>query len=461
MSVQKKSKIRAREVFIGFLPLLAAMSLQQFLSLFVNLLDNFMLGAYMESAMSAATVVNQIQTVLANLIIGSATGVSVLGSQYWGKKDTSTIKLIIAAGLKVSFIMGLIFTIVTAIIPGPILSLFTTDAEILAQGKEYLSIICWTYVIYSVSAHLMISLQSVETAFIGTVMSASTIVINGCLNYTFIYGNFGAPELGIKGAAYATLTSRCIELVIVVIYIICIDKKLQMRFREFFKLRTGIFKDYFNVALPIMISGAGWGVGLAIQTAVLGHIGSTAIGASSIAVTVAQIFLVASYASANATAVTMGKVVGNNENDVIRPLSRRFQLFFIVMGLAMGVLFFFLRRPILSLYNVSEETEALAEKFIIIMSISVVGSIYEYPVMGGIIAGGGDPRYEAVIDASFMWLFMIPMSCLSAFVFEWGPVVTFIFLKVDQLIKCIPNAIYCNSYKWIRNRTRPAPEETQ
>jgi len=74
--------------------------------------------------------------------------------------------------------------------------------------------------------------------------------------------------------------------------------------------------------------------------------------------------------------------------------------------------------------------------------------------MGGIIAGGGNTRYQTIIDVSFMWLFVIPFSALSAFVFRWPAVVTFIFLKADQVLKCIPNAIYCNTFRWVRNRTR-------
>ncbi len=444
----------AKMIFRRFIPLLVAVMLQQFLGLFVNLLDNFMLGQFSEAAMSGASIVNQIHGVAYNLVFAAGSGVAMLGSQYWGKRDTSAIKRIFADGLKTSFAIGLVFTLATAIFPRQILGLLTNDAVILEQAAMYLSVICWTYVIMSVSGVLMISLQSVETAFVGTIMSASTIVINFCMNYVLIYGNFGAPRLGILGAAYATLTSRIIELIIVLCYIFFKDKKLCIKPAELVMFKTGFYKDYIKVASPIMIAGGSWGLGLAAQTAILGHLSAQAIGASSISVTVAQMFLVASYSAASASGVVMGKAVGSGQLGVIKDLTRIFQIFFVFLGLLMGLLMFLLRGPIIGLYSVSDETKELTEKFFVIMSISVVGSAYEYPVMGGLIAGGGNTRYQSIIDITFMWLFIIPMSAMSAFVFKWPEEVTFIFLKVDQLLKCIPNAIYCNSYKWVRNLTR-------
>lgn len=437
-----------------FFPLLAALLGQQLLGLLVNLLDNFMLGLYAEASMSGATVVNQIQTVAGNLIFGVGSGVAILGSQYWGKKETRVIKKIFSDGLKTSFVIGIFFTALSFLFPTQIITLLTSDPAIQHEAAQYLSIMCWTYLIYSLSYTLLISLQAVETAFVGTIMSASTIVINGILNYTFIFGNFGAPELGIRGAAIATLTSRSIELIIVLVYILFVDQKVGMKIKDFFVLKTGYYADYIKVAFPIIFTGAMWGVGLAAQTSILGHMSTEAIGASSISVTVASLFLVTSYASTSATGVVMGKTVGRGRLDVVRPLTKAFQLILVAMGVIMGTALLLLKDQIIGFYAVSEGTRLLAGKFLVIMAISIMGSTYEYPLMSGIIAGGGDTKYQTIIDTSFMWGFTIPLSALSAFVFNWPPEITFLILKIDQVLKCIPNGIYCNSYKWIKDRTR-------
>lgn len=445
---------RDKNFYRTFFPLLIVITLQQLAALTVNLVDNIMLGRYTELALSGATLVNQIQFILQQLVAGIGMGVSVLGSQYWGKKDISPIRRITSVGLKFALAAGLAFFAATSFAPHSVLSIFTDDEAVIAEGMRYLKIMSWTYIIFAISNVLMYSLQSVETAFIGTVMSISTIIINMCLNYCFIFGNLGAPELGIEGAAIATLTSRCIELMIIIVYVFFIDKKLKFRPRHLINLDFAYLKDFIKAALPVMISGGLWGVAQGAQTAILGHMSATVIAANSIASIIYQIFVVAGMASANASSVTMGKTVGEGRLDQIRAYSRTLQLIFIIIGVISALGMFAFREAIVSLYTVSDEAKALAIKFISVLSITTLGSCYEFPVEGGIIAGGGNPKYQAIVDTLFMWLFTIPSAAISAFVFNASPVTVFCFLKADQLLKCLPNAIVCNRYRWVKQLTR-------
>ena len=437
-----------------FFPLLAAVALQQILALTVNLVDNFMLGTYSERAMSGAALVNQIQFMLQQLTSGIGAGVAVLGAQYWGKRQTEPIKKIIGVGLKFGMFAGIIFLLVTRLFPTQVLGLLTNDREIIAEAASYLDIMCWTYLIYCLSAVLMYSLQSVQTAFIGMVMSAMTIVINSCLNYLLIFGNLGAPELGIRGAAFATVTSRVAELAAILIYVLCIDKKLRMRLRDLLGFDTTYLGDYIRASLPVMLSGLLWGVAQAAQTAVLGHIGAEAIGANSIASVIFQLFSAFGMSGANASSVTIGKTIGEGRMDLVRPHARTMQLIFLCFGLVTGLLIFLCKDLIVGLYKVSEETRRLTVSFLTVLSVTTVGSLYEGPVEGGIIAGGGDPRYQAIVDNLFMWLYTIPLACACAFWWKLPPVVTFMALKSDQLWKCIPNGIVCNRFRWVRDLTR-------
>lgn len=448
---------RDKTFYRTFFPLLAVITLQQLAALAVNLVDNIMLGRYTELALSGATLVNQIQFILQQLVAGIGMGVSVLGSQYWGQKEISPIRRITSVGLKFALLTGLVFLLVTSFAPEFVLRLFTNDAAVIAEGMKYLDIMRWTYLIFAISNVLMYCLQSVETAFIGTVMSVSTIIINMCLNYCFIFGNFGAPELGIRGAAVATLTSRCVELVIILVYLFFIDRKLKFRPRHLINLDFAYLKDFAKAALPVMISGGLWGVAQGAQTAVLGHMSATVIAANSIASVIFQIFVVVGMSSANASSVTMGKTVGEGRLDKVRSYSRSLQLIFLMIGVVSALALFIFRNAIVELYAVSEEAKAMAKSFIVVLSITTVGSCYEYPVEGGIIAGGGNPKYQAIVDTLFMWLFTIPVSAVAAFVFDAPPIVVFCLLKADQLLKCIPNGIVCNRYKWVHLLTR---EET-
>lgn len=445
---------RDKSFYRVFFPLLFVIVLQQLAALAVNMADNIMLGRYTELALSGATLVNQIQFTLQQIAAGIGLGIVVLASQYWGQRRIGPIKKIINIGVKSALLVGIVFFAVSALAPEAVLSLFTNDQAVIGEGVKYLKVICWTYLVFSVSNSLMYSLQSVETAMIGTIMSISTICINICLNYCLIYGNFGAPELGIVGAAVATLVSRIVELFIILGYVLFVDKKLKMKLRELLKLDLTYLRDYIKVATPIALSGLLWGVAQAAQTAVLGHISATAIAANSIAVIIFQIFAVVGMASANAASVTIGKTIGAGRLDKVRSYSKTMQAIFLIIGLVFGFLMFVCKEWIVGLYAVSEETKKLALQFVTVLSVTTVGSCYEYPVEGGIIAGGGDTGYTAWMDNLFMWLFTIPAAFLSAFVFHFPSVVTFCCLKADQLLKCIPNGIVCNRYRWVRILTR-------
>jgi Na+-driven multidrug efflux pump len=245
-----------------------------------------------------------------------------------------------------------------------------------------------------------------------------------------------------------------VELIIILVYVLRIDKKLRIKLHQLLKLDFTYLKDYFKIAIPVILSGALWGVSQGAQTAVLGHIGAKVIAANSIASIIFQIFAVVGVSCANVASVVMGKTVGEGLYEKVRSYSKTMQMIFLILGVVSGTLLFVCKDAIVSLYSVSEETKVLALQFIAVLSITTVGTCYEYPVEGGIIAGGGMTKYMAWVDNLFMWLFVIPSAFLSAFVFKLPPIVTFCFLKADQMLKCIPNFITCNRYRWVRTLTR-------
>ena len=445
---------RDKNFYHTFFPLLLIITLQQIAALAVNMADNIMLGRYTELALSGATLVNQIQFTLQQIAAGIGMGIVVLASQYWGQEKIDPIKRIISLGIKVGCVVGIVFFVVSKTIPYEVLSLFTNDQAVIQEGIKYLNVICWTYLVFSISNSLMYSLQSVETAMIGTIMSVSTICINVCLNYCLIYGNFGAPEMGIVGAAVATLISRVMELIIILVYILFVDKKLRLKWFDLLKLDLTYWKDYIRVSTPIVLSGLLWGVAQAAQTSVLGHISATAIAANSIAVVIFQIFAVVGMSCANAASVTTGKTIGEGKLFLVRSYTKTMQMLFLLIGLCFGGLMFLLKDVIVGIYSVSEETQKMAINFLTILSVTTIGTCYEYPVESGIIAGGGTTKYAALVDNLFMWLFTIPTAYLSAFVFHLPPEMTFCFLKADQILKCIPNCIVCNRFRWVKILTR-------
>lgn len=446
--------VHDKQFYKTFLTLTLFISLQQLITFSVNLADNLMLGAYSETALSGAALVNQIQYLLQTIISGFSSGVVVLGSQYWGKKDVGPIRRILSLGFLCSIVVGVIFCLVTALLPRQVLGLLTNDPAVIEQGVIYLSVMCFTYILFSLSNSIVMSLRAVEVTIIGPVVSLTTLCINASLNYCLIFGNFGFPELGILGAAIATCTSRVVELIIVLVYLLVVDKRLRMKFRDLLRPDFFYLKDYILITIPIVGSSGFWGLAMVVQTAILGHMSAAAIAANSVASTVFQIASVVAMCSANSSAVVMGKTIGEGRTDKIKPYSRTLQVLYLAIGVLSGLVLFFLKDLILGLYVLSPETYQLADSFILVLCITLVGTAYEFPVSAGIILGGGDTKYAFIVDTLFMWCFTLPFSALSAFVWNFPPLITFIFLKSDQILKCIPNAIKCNRYKWVRELTR-------
>ena len=365
---------KEKAFYRAFIPLLIIISLQHLAALMVNMVDNLMLGSYTELALSGATLVNQIHFVMQELCSGIGMGIVVLASQYWGQQRIEPIKKIISMGIKMAFVVGLVFFLLSQFAPMPLMHFFTNDAAVAAEGAKYLAVIGWTYLIFSISNSLMYSLQSVQTAAIGTVMSCSTICINLVLNYCLIFGHFGFPELGIVGAAVATLVSRSVELVIILVYVLFIDKKLRLSLKDIFGWDMTFAGKYMRVSLPVLCSTSLWGVAQAAQTSILGHIDAVAIAANSIASVVYQFTAILVNCSAGAACVVIGKTIGEGRRDAIKPYSRTIQILFVIIGVFTAVLLYFVRIPLLNFYNVSGETYDLANTFLLILCVTVIGT---------------------------------------------------------------------------------------
>ena len=211
--------IRERAFYRAFFALTLSLALQNLLAFGVNLMDTVMLGRYSQEAMSGINLCNQIQFLLQMLAAGAGEGAVVLGSQYWGKNRLEPIPHIIGVALRFGTALSALLFGLVLLFPLGLLGLLSNDSRVIAQGAAYFQIICFSYVIFTITTILVSSLRSIGVVKIGYAISFSTLCINVTLNYLLIYGNLGCPELGVRGAAIATLVSRCVELLIVVYYL--------------------------------------------------------------------------------------------------------------------------------------------------------------------------------------------------------------------------------------------------
>ena len=438
----------------SFFSLYIALVLQNVITLSVNLTDNVMLGAYSETALSGAAAVNQIQFVFQQLLNGLGDGVVIFCSQYWGKKQTETMKRISAVAMHAAITVSVLLFILVSLFPSEAVGIFTTDESIIQEGAKYLQVIRFTYLLFAVTQILLATLRSAEIVKIAFRLSVLTFFVNCGLNYLFIFGHFGMPELGIEGAAVGTLAARILEITILIIFIWKRENRLQIRFKDYWKLDKGLCRDYFRVAAPMVVTQGLWGVNTALQTVILGHMTAAAIAANSAASMLFLLVKSISVGASSSASVIIGKTVGGGDLALVKTYAKRLQKLFLGIGILSAGLLFFLRVPFLSLYDLQPETMEMTNTFLLIFCGVVMGMSYQMPTNNGIIRGGGNAMFVVKMDLISIWLIVIPVSFFMAFVVEASPVVVFCCLNADQIFKCIPAFLKANYGNWIRRLTK-------
>lgn len=434
--------------------MLITLSLQNLIAYSVNMADNIMLGSYSQPALSGAAAVNQIFFIVQQLTLGIADGLVVLAAQYWGEGRTSPIRRLTGTALKFGVACSVVIIVLCAVFPTQLLGLFTNDAGIIAEGRSYLSIIQFTFLFFVLTQVLMAALRSVEIVKISFYISIVSLIVNVAINYTLIFGRFGFPEMGVRGAAVGTLTARILEFVIILIYVIRIDRRLCLFSEPFWKNDPGLTHDFFRSDIPMLLSSVLWAISVPMQTAILGHLSSDAIAANSVATTFYQYLKVIVQAMSAASAVMIGRAIGMGNLERVRSDARTLSVIDVIIGLILGLLLFVLRHPLLSLYRIDDSALQLADQLIVIMSVIMVGMSYQMPVSFGIIRGGGDVRFTMIMNMISTWAIVMPLSFLSAFVWKWSVPLVVIVIQSDQIFKGLPTFIRFRSYKWIRKLTR-------
>lgn len=444
-----------RNFYRSFAVLCLTLMLEQAVILSVNLADNIMLGRYSESALSGVAAVNQIQFVLQQIVFGVSNGMIVLGSQYWGQKRTGEIRMLSSIAMRAALGVAIALFIAVSLFPEQTLRLFTRDAAIVAEGVAYLKIIRFTYLFFAASSILLGTMRVVESVQIALRVSVLSLVLNCSINYVLIYGRFGAPEMGVRGAAIGTLTARIVELFVFAWYVFVRDRRVSMQPSDFLSADREMARDFFRVASPVILTQTLWGLANALQTVILGHMSNVAIAAQSISSNVFLLLKVASVGASSAAAILIGKAIGEGKDlSVLKEYTRTLQALFVAIGLVLGAALMIIRVPLLRVYNISDETRALANAYMIIQSVVLVTMSYQMPTNGGIIRGGGDTRFVMILDLISIWGIVLPFSCLAAFVWRLSPIIVIILLNSDQVFKCVPAFIRVNSYKWIKRLTR-------
>ena len=445
---------RDKSFYSSLVKLAIPIALQNAVTFAVNFADNLMIGSLGDSAISGVYVGNQLQTLLQMFIGGIEGAILILAAQYWGKRDTGTIKKIVATGVHFAVVIGILISLVAVLFPSYVMAFFIQDASVIEMGTPYVRIVGMSYLFFCISQVMVASMRAVETAKIGLYVSFMTLGVNIVLNYILIFGKLGLPALGVTGAAIATLISRILEAAVMVVYVRCVDKKLKLRFRDLLKSDRRIVHDFVKYGLPLMGGQIVWSVNMLAQTWIFGRFDGSVMTATSITGQLHNMMYIAMNGLSSAVGIITGKTVGAGRLDKIREYSRTTQVIFVGVGLLSGLAVHLLRDPFIALYtDASPEAVAYSRQFINVISISIIGTCYQAACLFGLVKSGGDISFVFKNDTIFVFCVVLPSGLLATFLGAPAWVV-YACLKSDQILKCFVALVKINKYNWMKNLTR-------
>ncbi len=434
--------------------LVMPMAIQNLINTAITSADVMMLGKVGETVLSASSLAGQVQFILMLFFFGITSGAAVLTAQYWGKRDMLTIEKIIGIAMCFAIIVGIVFTIAVLLFTKPIMHIFTNEVDVIEEGVKYLRIIAYTYVPIAISMVYLNIMRSVEKVAISTFVYSNSLILNVTLNALLIFGVGPFPRLGIEGAAIATLITRIIELVIVVVYAKKINKLISFRFKYLLIRDVALLRDFLKYAWPVIANELFWGAACSANAIIIGHIGSSVVAANSVAQVTRQLAVVVAFGIANAAAIVIGKTIGENNEKLAEEYGKRFLHLSIYAGILGAGIVLIVRPIVMSILTLSLEAKGYLSIMMLVMSYFTFAQSINTTLVVGVFRAGGDTKSGLIIDVVTMWGGSLLLGALAAFVFKWPVTVVYILLMCDEILK-IPLTFWrYKSKKWLCNVTR-------
>ena len=443
-----------KSVFSLVLP----MAIQNLINVGVTATDVFMLGRVGEKVLSGSSLAGQIQFIMMLVFFGITAGATVLTAQYWGKRDTKTIEKILGMGLSGGILIAAVFTALALIIPDRLMHIFTSDPIVIQEGAKYLRIVGMSYMFMAVTQVYLNILRSIERVVVATVIYFISLLVNICINAILIFGLFGAPRLEIVGAAIGTLSARITETALVLLYAHFKNKIVKIRLKNMLHIDRILFQDFVRYSMPVVLNELMWGLGTSCNTAIIGHLGSEAVAANSVAQVARQLAQVVVFGISNATSIWLGKTLGEGKLLHAKAYAKRFAILSLILGMIGGSAILIFGPVAANMLALSETSQKYLRFMFFVMSYFVVGQAFNTTMVCGIFRSGGDTRFGLYMDVITMWGCSILLGALAAFVFHATVPVVYAILLSDEVIKVPICFLRYRKYKWLRDVTREQEE---
>lgn len=456
MKLFRKEPTFYKRVFVIAIPI----ALQSLITIGVNMLDTIMVGSLGDEALSATSLANSFISIYQIFCMGLGMGASVLVSRYWGMKGGPedqdgkagrALKMTVALMLRLTLVLAALFAIVTLIMPGTLMKMYTDETPIIEQGAVYFRWSVITYFFLGTSLTSTIALRSVGQVKLPLFVSIGAFFVNLIANYTFIFGHFGAPRMEVAGAALGTLIARVFEAAFILGYLFFKDKRICFKLRDLFMPTGDLISEYIRICIPVLISDGILAIGSNSVSMVIGHLGGAFVAANAITSVTQQLSTVVISGVSQAGAIVTGQTLGSGDKEGTMSQGYLFFGLGIGLGLISAAFITGLKGPIIASYsNVSAEAVAIAHKLMLAISLVIVFQSANSIMTKGVLRGGGDTKVLMIADNIFLWAVSIPLGILAGFVWNLSPFWIYICLKSDQIIKTFWCIIRLRSGKWIK-----------
>jgi len=428
-------------------------AIQNLINFGIAAADTIMVGQLGEVQLSAVAISNQITMVYMVISFGVAGGCGVLAAQYWGAGNKEKVRQIFSFMFRIMAVLSLLFAGVAFFVPEQMLGFIITDAEVIAEGVRYLQIMSIGYLFSGFTTATVGVLRSTGIVKIGVIVSLNSLVISVVLNYGLIFGNFGLPALGVAGAAVATSIARFVEMIVLSIYLMRIDRKVGFRLRDLFRKGEGIAQSFLKHSAPVMVNEIGWSTANFMLGVVVGRMGREFVAANSIAMLLNQFVSVVMIGLSSAAAAMVGNTIGAGD----KPLAKRYANGLLAVSFLVGIFSFLViqavRIPLINAYDISETARMYARQITHVLSVHVILNSVVIVSILGILRGGGDTRFAAIVDVVSIWI-VVPLGAVAGLWLGMPVLVVYIIFRSEDVYKMILIAWRLTRCNWMRDVTK-------
>lgn len=455
--------LKRDKAFYSYLVRLTApIALQNLITFSLGLIDTLMVSQLGNNEMAAVTAANVPVFLLISIVFGVQSGVGILISQYWGKRDLKSISRAIGVASFLGVALALVVAVVLFLWPVQIMDLMSNKHHLSLLGAPYLRVIGFSYVFNMLSSIYVSAQRSVENSSFGMKLFGMSTILNTGMNYLLIFGKCGFPMLGVEGAAIATLLSRVAEFVVCLICALR-SRVIPLDWKALARPGGEMLRRFVKYSSPVLVNELFWGLGNSLLTVILGHtvISVEFLAANAVMGNLNRLFLVVCFGLGAATAVMVGKAIGEGQSrEELMALSRTLSWVTILVGAVLAVVALALvpllfQPEIFPLFKLEGLSAHLATTLAVTGFACIPLHAYSISAVTGILRAGGDVFWSTALDLGPQWLIALPLTALLGLVLNADPWFVSLAIQAESFVKCPICLWRIRSEKWIHDVTLP------